>query len=62
MYKNLFIARKENRMTQEETGKLVGLSKQGYHLKESGKTDFRVKEAQMLAKFFNTTVDYLFAE
>ncbi|MED1381757.1 helix-turn-helix transcriptional regulator [Bacillus mycoides] len=60
MYKNLFIARKEERMTQEATGKLVNMCKQTYYLKENGKRDFTLKEAQKLAKYFKTTVDELF--
>ncbi|MBY0036470.1 helix-turn-helix domain-containing protein [Bacillus cereus] len=60
MYKNLFIARKEKRMTQEATGKLVDMCKQTYYLKENRKRDFTLKEAQKLAKYFKTTVDELF--
>ncbi|PEQ05110.1 helix-turn-helix transcriptional regulator [Bacillus toyonensis] len=60
MNKNLFIARKERRMTQEAVGKVVNMHQQTYCLKESGKRDFTLKEAQKLAKYFNTTVDELF--
>lgn len=60
MNKNLFIARKEQRMTQEEVGKMVNMHQQTYYLKESGKRDFTLKEAQKLAKYFKTTVDELF--
>ncbi|PGB53200.1 helix-turn-helix transcriptional regulator [Bacillus anthracis] len=60
MYQNLFIARRENRMTQETAGKLINITKQTYHLKESGKRDFTLMEAKLLAKHFETTVDDLF--
>ncbi|AHA74586.1 MULTISPECIES: helix-turn-helix transcriptional regulator [Bacillus] len=60
MNKNLFIARKERRMTQEAVGKVVNMHQQTYYLKESGKRDFTLKEAQKLAKYFKTTVDELF--
>lgn len=60
MNKNLFIARKERRMLQKDVGKLVNMHKNTYHLKESGKRDFTLKEAQKLAKYFKTTVDELF--
>ncbi|MGA5662763.1 helix-turn-helix transcriptional regulator [Bacillus bombysepticus] len=60
MYQNLFIARRENRMTQETAGKLINITKQTYHLKESGKRDFTLTEAKLLAKHFKTTVDDLF--
>ena len=34
MYKNLFIVRREHRMTQEDAGKLVNICQQTYYLKE----------------------------
>ncbi|MBG9580737.1 transcriptional regulator [Bacillus thuringiensis] len=60
MHKNLYIARKEKRMTQVAVGKVVNMHQQTYYLKESGKRDFTLKEAQKLAKYFKTTVDELF--
>ncbi|TKI76290.1 helix-turn-helix transcriptional regulator, partial [Bacillus mycoides] len=51
MYKNLFITRKEQRMTQEDIGKIVNIHRQTYYLKECGKKDFTLKEAQKLAKY-----------
>ncbi|HDR4873419.1 TPA: transcriptional regulator [Bacillus cereus] len=60
MYQNLFIVRRENRMTQETAGKLINITKQTDHLKESGKRDFTLTEARLLAKHFKTTVDDLF--
>ncbi|ARJ20489.1 transcriptional regulator [Bacillus mycoides] len=62
MHKNLFITRKEQRMTQEDIGKIVNIHRQTYYLKECGKKDFTLKEAQKLAKYFKTTVDELFAK
>lgn len=59
MYKNLYIARRENRMTQEVVSKVINISKQTYYLKESGKRDFTLTEAKLLAKHFKTTVDDL---
>ncbi|UYX53332.1 helix-turn-helix domain-containing protein [Bacillus thuringiensis] len=60
MHKNLFIARKELRMTQEATANLINISPRTYYSKEHGKRDFTLKEAQKLAKYFKTTVDELF--
>ncbi|PEQ68050.1 helix-turn-helix transcriptional regulator, partial [Bacillus cereus] len=48
MNKNLFIARKERRMTQEATAKLINISQRAYYSKENRKTDFTLKEAQRL--------------
>ncbi|MEF7556197.1 helix-turn-helix transcriptional regulator [Bacillus thuringiensis] len=60
MYQKLFIARRENRMTQEAASKVINISKQTYYLKEKGKSDFTLTEAKKLAKHFKTTVDDLF--
>lgn len=49
-------------MTQENTGKLINISKQSYHLKESGKRDFSLTEAKTLAKYFKKTIDDLFKQ
>ncbi|MBJ8025011.1 helix-turn-helix transcriptional regulator [Bacillus cereus] len=60
MRKNLYIARKEQRMTQEKAAKLIHIAPRTYFAKEHGKSDFTLKEAQKLAKYFKTTVDELF--
>ncbi|MBJ8024623.1 helix-turn-helix transcriptional regulator [Bacillus cereus] len=62
MHKNLYIARKERRMTQEKAANLIHTSPRTYFAKEHGKSDFTLKEAQKLAKYFKTTVDELFEE
>ncbi|MGG1327409.1 helix-turn-helix transcriptional regulator [Bacillus tropicus] len=62
MHKNLYIARKERRMTQEATANLIQISPRAYFAKEHGKSDFTLKEAQKLAKYFKTTVDELFGK
>ncbi|MES1053865.1 helix-turn-helix transcriptional regulator [Bacillus thuringiensis] len=62
MHKNLFIARKEQRMTQEKAANLINKSQRAYYSKEQGKSDFTLKEAQKLANYFKTTVDELFAK
>ncbi|TKH16590.1 helix-turn-helix domain-containing protein [Bacillus wiedmannii] len=60
MYQKLFIARRENRMTQEAVSKVINIAKQTYYMKETGKRDFTLTEAKLLAKHFETTVDDLF--
>ncbi|BAR86692.1 pbsX family transcriptional regulator [Bacillus thuringiensis serovar tolworthi] len=60
MHKNLYIARKERRMTQVAAAKLINIAQRTYYSKEQGKHDFTLKEAQKLAKYFKTTVDELF--
>ncbi|PFT67895.1 transcriptional regulator [Bacillus thuringiensis] len=54
------MARKEQRMTQEKAANLIHTSPRTYFAKEHGKSDFTLKEAQKLAKYFKTTVDELF--
>lgn len=58
--KGVYIARKENGMRQVDVAKKIGISKQGYHLKESGKNDFKETEMIRLAKLFNRSLDELF--
>ncbi|PGC81165.1 helix-turn-helix transcriptional regulator [Bacillus toyonensis] len=60
MHKNLYIARKAQRMTQEKAANLIHIASRTYFAKEQGKSDFTLKEAQKLAKYFKTTVDELF--
>lgn len=58
---NLFIARKEKQLTQEEVAKIINVSKQSYYLKESGKRDFNLSEAKKLSCYFQMSLDDLFA-
>lgn len=60
MRQNLYIARRENRMTQKAVSKVINISKHTYYMKETGKRDFTLTEAKKLAKHFKTTVDDLF--
>ncbi|MBW3490609.1 helix-turn-helix transcriptional regulator [Bacillus sp. FDAARGOS_1420] len=60
MHKNLYIARKEQRMTQEKAANLIHIAPRTYFAKEHRKSDFTLKEAQKLATYFKTTVDELF--
>ena len=56
----LFIARRENKMKQKEVAEKIGISMQSYHLKETGKREFTVREARMLSKLFSRSLDELF--
>ncbi|MGE6379020.1 helix-turn-helix transcriptional regulator [Peribacillus muralis] len=62
MRKNLLIARRENRLTQERAAQIISISAQSYYLKETGKRDFSLTEAQLLAKYFKTSMDNLFEQ
>lgn len=59
---NLYIARKVNRMSQKQVAKKIGLSHSSYSKKERGVAPFSLKEAQLLASMFGSSIDYLFQE
>lgn len=56
----LYIKRKERNLYQIDIAKMLNITKQTYHLKESGKSDFTIPEAIKLAKLFNCSLDELF--
>ena len=60
MYHNLFILRRENRLTQTDMANVLGIHRHSYHMKESGKSDFTLSEAIKLAKHFNSSLDEMF--
>ncbi|CAN2250310.1 Helix-turn-helix domain-containing protein [Bacillus subtilis] len=60
MYLNLFVARKEKRKSQREIAEILQISPQTYHLKESGKREFLLSEARILAQHFGRSIDELF--
>lgn len=58
----LVIIRNENDLKQREVAEMLGISKQGYHLKESGKYDFTQTEMVRLTIIFGCTLNDLFEE
>lgn len=58
----LFITRKESRMTQKNMAKVLNIHRHTYHEKESGKADFTLSEAIKLSQYFNKSLDTLFKE
>ncbi|MTI49435.1 MAG: helix-turn-helix transcriptional regulator [Firmicutes bacterium] len=52
--------RLDNKFTQEEIGKYLQISKNGYSLKERGKRDFKPIELKALAELYETNVDDFF--
>lgn len=61
MYKNLKGLRAKNDLTQNDMAKILGISYVSYNQKEKGNQDFTLKEAKIIAKYFNTSMDYIFA-
>lgn len=47
-------------LSQSEVADLLGISLHAYHNKESGKSDFSLREAKILADLFNVTIDDIF--
>ncbi|WP_346207654.1 helix-turn-helix domain-containing protein [Caldifermentibacillus hisashii] len=60
MYPKLYVARRERNLYQKDVAKKLGIHLQTYHEKESGKRDFTLREARMLAKIFDCTLNDLF--
>lgn len=60
MHLQLFIARRESRLSQKAVAAVLRINPQTYHLKESGKADFTLTEAIKLADHFNQSIDSLF--
>ena len=58
----LYVARKERDIYQKDIAKQLGMHPQTYYEKESARKDFTLKEAQMLAKIFDCTLNDLFGE
>lgn len=52
--------RKLCNLSQKEAAELLNMSNTSYSLKESGKGEFKLSEAKILADYFGTTVDDIF--
>lgn len=62
LYEKLYTIRNEHNMPQWKVAKFIGINKQTYHLKETGKSDFTIPEAKRLAMVFGCTLDKLFGD
>lgn len=62
MYLQLFITRKESRITQKQLASVLNIHPQSYHLKENGKADFTLVEAIKLSNHFGKSLDSLFGQ
>lgn len=59
MYKRLKELRKFHNLTQKEISKLLEISSQQYSLYETGKRQIPIFLLAKLAKFYNTSIDYI---
>ncbi|WP_281250328.1 helix-turn-helix transcriptional regulator [Virgibacillus siamensis] len=58
----LYVARRERGLYQKDIARQLAMHPQSYYEKESGRKDFTLREAKMLAKIFNCTLNDLFGE
>lgn len=60
--KRLKDLREDHDLTQEEVAKLLNITRPQYSLYETGKRDIPVDLLRILAKFYNTSLDYIVGE
>ena len=59
MYSRIRNLREDKDMTQKEIGDILNMSQTGYNQYEIGKNDIPTRVLITLAKFYNTSIDYL---
>ena len=62
MYPRLRDLREDRDMTQTQLAKMLGMSQTGYSKYETGENDIPTQVLIKLARFYNTSVDYLLGE
>ena len=62
MYHRIRDLREDNDMTQTQIAKMLGMSQTGYSKYETGENDVPTAILIKLARFYNTSVDYLLGE
>ena len=62
MYPKLIGKRNEKGLTQEEMGKLLGISKNNYNCKENGKLDFSLPEVKKILSILEADYNEIFFE
>ena len=59
MYSRIRNLREDKDLTQKQIGQILNMSQTGYNQYEIGKNDIPTRVLIELAKFYNTSVDYL---
>ena len=59
MYKRIRDLREDKDLNQTEIAKILGMSQTGYSKYETGENDIPTAILIKLAKFYNTSVDYI---
>lgn len=59
MYQRIRDLREDKDLTQKQIGQLLNMSQTGYNQYEIGRNDVPTKILIELAKFYNTSIDYI---
>ena len=62
IYKRIRDLREDNDLNQTSIAKMLGMSQTGYSKYETGENDIPTAILIKLARFYNTSVDYLLGE
>ncbi len=62
MYPRIRDLREDEDLNQTEVAKMLGMSQTGYSKYETGENDIPTAVLIKLARFYNTSVDYLLGE
>lgn len=62
MYRRIRDLREDNDMNQTVVAKILGMSQTGYSKYETGENDIPTSVLIKLARFYNTSIDYLLGE
>ncbi len=62
MYPRIRNLREDKDMNQTQVAKMLGMSQTGYSKYETGENDIPTGILIKLAKFYNTSIDYLLGE
>ena len=62
MYRRIRDLREDHDLTQKQVAQLLGMSQTGYSKYETGENDIPTAILIKLAKFYNTSIDYLLGE
>ncbi|MBR5143739.1 MAG: helix-turn-helix transcriptional regulator [Clostridia bacterium] len=62
MYRRLRDLREDMELNQTEIAKMLGMSQTGYSKYETGENDIPTQILIKLARFYNTSIDYILGE
>lgn len=62
MYKRIRDLREDRDLNQTQIAKMLGMSQTGYSKYETGENDIPTPILIKLARFYNTSIDYLLGE